>query len=46
MRQTPSRREVRYEWQRLELLQPLDVSWTLGRSDGEDPVYAPEAARA
>ena len=35
-----ARRELRFEWQRLEALDPLDASWTLGCQGPEDPVYA------
>ena len=34
-----ARREVRYEWQRLDLLDPRDPDWTLGRPERSDPVY-------
>ena len=37
-------RELRFEWQRVEPLSELDASWTLGRHDTEDPVYAEEGA--
>ena len=38
-----ARRELRFEWQRQERLGPLDPSWTLGRTDGRDPIeLAPE----
>jgi len=35
-----ARREVRFEWQRSDALSPLDESWTLGRPDTGDAVYA------
>jgi len=34
-----ARREVIYEWQRLDRLEPLDPEWTLGQTDRTDPVY-------
>ncbi|MEE2662979.1 MAG: nuclear transport factor 2 family protein [Myxococcota bacterium] len=34
-----ARREVRYEWQRLDRLDQRDPEWTLGRQDRSDPVY-------
>ena len=34
-----ARREVRYEWQRLDTLDPRDPTWTLGQQDASDPVY-------
>ncbi|MAG33217.1 MAG: hypothetical protein CL908_20250 [Deltaproteobacteria bacterium] len=39
-------RELRYEWLRIDALEPLDASWTLGRAGAGDPVFAdltPEA---
>lgn len=35
-----ARREVRYEWQRSDGLDEIDGSWTPGRTDRSDPVYA------
>lgn len=35
-----ARREVRYEWQRLDPLDQRDPEWTLGQADRSDPVYA------
>jgi len=35
-----ARREVRYEWQRLDALDQRDPDWTLGQQDPGDPVYA------
>jgi hypothetical protein len=34
-----ARREVRYEWQRLDPLDPREPDWTLGSRDRLDPVY-------
>ena len=34
-----ARRELRWEWVRTDRLEGLDPSWTLGRSDGRDPVH-------
>ncbi|MCR9094127.1 MAG: nuclear transport factor 2 family protein [bacterium] len=33
-----ARRELRWEWIRLDALVPLDADWTLGRADAHDPV--------
>jgi hypothetical protein len=35
-----ARREVRYEWQRLDALDQRDPDWTLGRQDRSDPIYS------
>ncbi len=34
-----ARRQLRWEWLRIDPLAPLDPSWTPGRSDGQDPVF-------
>lgn len=35
-----ARRELRWEWVRTDRLEPLDPSWTAGRADARDPVFA------
>ena len=34
-----ARRELRYEWQRLDALDQRDTDWTLGSQDRTDAVY-------
>ncbi len=38
-----ARRNVRYEWQRLDRLDQRETDWTLGSQDRTDPVYAERA---
>jgi hypothetical protein len=35
-----ARRELRWEWVRTDRLEALDPSWTAGRTDARDPVFA------
>lgn len=35
-----ARRELRWEWARMDRLETLDSTWTHGRTDGGDPVYS------